>query len=127
MLATMARGAEAYYRTQVQTQTPMELVVMLYDGALRFMRLAAEAAARHDHASRRDAISRALAIVSELQSTLNMKDGGQVATSLDALYTYVNGRLLDANLKGDLSGIHESVRLMTPLRDAWTELATPAR
>jgi flagellar protein FliS len=123
MLASMTRGAAAYYQTQVQTQSPLELVVMLYDGALRFMRTAAEAMARRDLTAKRDAISRALAIVSELQSTLNMTEGGEIAASLDALYTYVNGRLLDANIKGDADGLHESVRLLASLREAWAEVA----
>ena len=126
MLASMSRGAQAYYQTQIQTQSPIELVVMLYDGALRFMRTAAEAMGRHDLAAKRDAISRALAIISELQSTLNLDAGGDIATSLDALYTYVNGRLLDANIKGELDAVHESVKLLTPLRDAWAQIAASA-
>jgi flagellar protein FliS len=126
MYAAMARGAEAYRQTQVQSRSPLELVVMLYDGALRFIGEAREAIARHDLPAKREAMSRALAVVSELQSTLNLAEGGQVAASLDGLYTYVNGRLLDANMKGDAAPLDECVRLITPLRDAWMQIAAPA-
>jgi len=126
MNAAMARGAEAYRQTEVQSRSPLELVVMLYDGALRFIGEAREAIERHDLPAKRGAMSRALAVVSELQSTLNLAEGGQVAASLDGLYTYVNGRLLDANMKGDVAALDECVRLITPLRDAWTQVAAAA-
>ena len=95
-MSQFARGASAYRQTQIQSRTPLELVVMLYDGALRFIGAARDAVERHDIPARRDALNRALAIVSELQNTLNLRDGGEVAASLDRLYSYVNDRLLAA-------------------------------
>lgn len=118
-----ARGANAYIQTHVQSRSPLELVVMLYDGALRFLRDARAAIERDDAAAKRTAMSRALAILSELQSTLNMDAGGELAQQLDALYTYVNGRMLDASMKGDLAALDESARLLETLRSAWTEIA----
>jgi flagellar protein FliS len=123
MQAVMARAAQAYYQTQVQSQSPLELVVMLYDGALRFLQVAADATRRHDLVAKREGMSRSMAILSELQNTLNLQEGGEVAQSLDRLYTYVTGRLLEANLRKDAAPIDEAIRLLRPLRDAWAQIA----
>src|SRR5580765_4099172 len=95
-MASPAQALARYRTTQVQASTPLEQVVLLYDGAIRFMDVARDAIDRHDIPARRDALSRALAIVGELKSTLDMERGGEVAQSLDGLYGYVTTRLLDA-------------------------------
>jgi flagellar protein FliS len=123
MQAYPARAAQAYLQTHVQSRSPLELVVMLYDGLLRFLGDAGSAIDAGDLPAKRDGISKALAVVSELQSTLNMEQGGTVAVSLDALYTYLNGRLLDATMQNDRAPLDESARLLRPLREAWAEIA----
>lgn len=127
MQASMARGAQAYYQTQIRSQSPLELVVMLYDGALRFLGLALDAVQRHDLRAKRDAMSRSLAILSELQNSLNMEAGGEVATRLDGLYTYMTERLVEANLNNAPEPIEETIRLLTLLRSAWAEIAGPGK
>lgn len=126
MIPTMARGAEAYYQTHVQSRSPLELVVMLYDGALRFCDQAATAMDAGDMPAKAAAMSRAFAILAELQNTLNVKDGGDVALQLDALYAHMNDRLVDANIQRSSAPIRDVMRLLTPLRDAWSQVATPA-
>jgi flagellar protein FliS len=118
-----ARGANAYVQTHIQSRSPLELVVMLYDGALRFMGDAKSAIERHDLAAKRTAMSRALAVLGELQSTLNMDQGGQIAQQLDALYIYVNGRLLEATMKNDVAALDECIKLIGTLRGGWAEIA----
>jgi flagellar protein FliS len=115
MTPTMARGAEAYYQTHVQSRSPLELVVMLYDGALRFCEQAADALDRGDMATKAMALSRAFAILAELQNTLNVRDGGDVARQLDALYVHMNDRLVDANLQRSSAPIREVIQLLAPL------------
>jgi flagellar protein FliS len=117
------RGADAYRRTAVQSSSPLGLVVMLYDGAIRFVLEARDAIARKDVSARTNAVSRALAIVAELQNTLNVKDGGEVAQELDRLYTYMSGRLLDVTAKADDEAAKEVHKLLTTLRDAWSQIA----
>lgn len=124
MYAT-SRGAAVYRQTHVQSSSPLELVVLLYDGLLKHLIATREAVDRHDLIAKRDHLSRTFAILGELQSTLNMVDGGDIAVSLDALYTYLTGRLSDFNINGDRSALDEVERLVTPLRDAWAEIATP--
>ena len=117
-------AAQAYRRVESESRSPLELVVMLYDGALRFLGEASAAAARGDLRARAHAISRTLAIIAELQNTLDIEKGGAVADQLDDLYTYISARLLDVALKKDVTAIDEAQKLLTPIRDAWSQIAT---
>ena len=123
MYATIARGAAAYQQTNVQSRSPLELVVLLYDGALRHLVASREAMVRKDALARRSGLSRAMAIVAELQSTLNITEGGDLARSLDALYAYVIERIVQANMHNDPQPLEEAERLLRPLRDAWSQIA----
>jgi flagellar protein FliS len=118
-----SRAAQAYRRVESESRSPLELVVMLYDGALRFLGDASAAVDRKDLRARAKAVSRVLAIVAELQSTLDIEKGGAVADQLDDLYTYITSRLLDVALKNDVTAIDEARKLLTPIRDAWSQLA----
>lgn len=117
------RGAAAYRRIEAESRSPLELVVMLYDGALRFVGDARQAHGRGDIGGRGYAISRCLAIIAELQSTLNVEQGGAIAGELDRLYTYVNGRLLDVTVKRDLAALDEVHALLGTIRDGWAGIA----
>jgi flagellar protein FliS len=119
-----ARGLATYRTTEVQSRTPLELVTMLYDGALRFLAAARDAIARRDIPARRDALNRTLAIISELQSTLNMEAGGEVAAELDRLYEYANVRLLDAAMRNDPKAVEEVQRIFEILREGWATIAS---
>lgn len=118
-----ARGAEAYYQTHIQSRSPLELVVMLYDGAIRFLTQTQEAMERGDLVAKRHAMSRSMAILAELQGMLDLEQGGEVAASLDSLYTYMIERLSVANAERDPKPIAEVVRLLGGLRDAWSQIA----
>jgi len=120
------QGLNAYRRTEVQSRTPLELVVMLYDGALRFVAMAGDAMIRRDIPARRHATTRLLAIVSELQSTLDLERGGEVARSLDALYVYMTERIATAAVTSDPAPLDEVRRLLEMLRDAWQTIARGA-
>ena len=117
------RGADVYRRMEAETRSPMELVVMLYDGAIRFTLEARDAAARRDVGARGTAVSRALAIVGELHSTLNIREGGDIARELDRLYAYMTSRLLDVTAKGDESALDEIHKLLCTLREGWSQIA----
>jgi flagellar protein FliS len=120
---TPAVAAGAYVRTEIQSRSPIELVVMLYDGANRCLSQAHDAIERQDGRAKREAISGALAIVMELQNNLDMEAGGEIAASLDSLYGFVNERLIDANRQDDSSAVDQAIRVLTPLREAWIQLA----
>ena len=123
MTPTAAAAALTYRRTEIQSRSPIELVIMLYEGASRAMSAARTAIEQGNGQAKREAVSRALAIVAELQNVLNMESGGEIATSLDALYSFVNGRLIDANQQNNVTAIDDAVRVLTPLHEAWVQLA----
>jgi flagellar protein FliS len=116
-------AVDSYRRTQVQGSTPLERVVMLYDGALRFSAQARAAMDRNDIPARKDALSKAIAIVGELQATLDMEQGGEISASLDRLYDYVQMRMLDATMHKDPRAIDDARRVLETLRDAWQTIA----
>jgi flagellar protein FliS len=117
------RGADAYRNLEAQSRTPLELVVMMYDGAMRFANEAREAHAQNNRAARGRAVSRVLAIIGELQNTLNVHEGGAVAGELDRLYSYLTTRLVDVSAKNDGAALDEVCRLLTTLRDGWAGIA----
>jgi flagellar protein FliS len=118
------RAAQTYRRIESESRSPLELVVMLYDGALRFLGEASAAATRGDLRARAQTISRALAIIAELQNTLDLEKGGDIASQLDDLYAYITSRLLDVALKNDATAIDEARKLLTPIRDAWSQISS---
>ncbi len=121
------RALRGYRTTQAQTSSPLELVVLLYDGALRFLADAERALAAQDVPARATAISKALAIVNELQNTLDLTKGGTVAEELDRLYDFVQDRLLRVTRDQDPAALAEAQRVLSSLADAWrTVAATPS-
>jgi flagellar protein FliS len=123
-VSSMTRGIDAYRRTEAHSASPMQLIVMLYDGALRFLSEAKAAQAVGDMPRRAHALRRVAAILAECHSTLDLERGGAVAAELDRLYSYMSTRLIDITVKRDATAIDEIHTLMTPLRNAWSEAAT---
>lgn len=121
-MSAASRGAMAYRTVDAQSRTPLELVVMLYDGGIRFVSEAREADGRKDLIARAVAVSKSLAIVGELRSTLNLEEGAELGLELDRLYDYMMGRLLDVTTKRDTSGLEEVQRLLTTLREGWAQV-----
>ena len=122
-MSVMTRGVDVYRRTEAQSASPLQLVVMLYDGAVRFLNEAGAAEARGDLRARAQALTRVSAIVAECHGTLDLERGGSVARELDGLYSYISARLLDVTVKRDAGAIAEVHKLMSTLRDAWAEAA----
>jgi flagellar protein FliS len=129
MTAALSRAAATYREVDVTARSPLELVVMLYDGALGNLGQARDALIRNDLVTKRHAMSKALAIVSHLQGTLDMSEGKEVALQLDRLYTYVIDKLIEANVHKRPAAIDEAVTVLSTLRDAWSQVtsAPPAR
>lgn len=104
------------------------LIGMLYEGALGAIARARGAIESGDVVAKGRAIDKALAIVGEgLRACLNLEQGGAIAQDLDALYGYVGLRLMHANLHSDVAALEECTRLIKPLHDAWTQIASQVR
>ena len=124
MTSDLAR--ETYQQIEVNSSNGLQLVVMLYDGAIRFLSDAKACIQRQDLQGKAVAIDRTLAILGELQSTLKLEEGGELAQSLDRLYTYMTERIVEASLKLNVKPLDETIKLLTILNSAWTEIAAKA-
>ncbi|MEG6504440.1 flagellar export chaperone FliS [Nitratidesulfovibrio sp. 1201_IL3209] len=118
----MQKAAHAYLQTQVTTTTQGELLLLLYDGAIKFLTQAKEKIAERDYAAKGILISKALDIVNELDASLNMEKGGELAQNLHKLYFYCSTRLLNANLKMDVALIDEVIKILSGLRGAYGQI-----
>lgn len=119
--------ARTYRANAVLTASPGQLVLMLYDGALKSLALAREAFGKPADDPRRiqvinEHLLKAQAILNELQSGLNMEAGGEFARTMHRLYDYHNRRLLEANLRKQIEPVVEVERLVRELRDAWAQM-----
>lgn len=115
--------ASRYRGVQVNTSSPAQIVVMLFDGILRFVGEADEAFGRDDRARAGDRIGRAMAIVDELAASLRPEHAPQVADDLLALYGFCKRRLYEANLERKRQALADVVVAITPLREAFAEIA----
>lgn len=118
----MYKAKQAYLQTQVTTTTQGELVVMLYDGAIKFLQQAKEKMAEKSYAEKGILISKALDIIAELDASLNIEKGGDLSSNLHSLYVYAQGRLLQANLKVSPDIVDEVINMLSSLRGAFAEI-----
>ena len=112
-----------YREMEIKTATPEMVIVKLYEGALRFLRQARDCQESGQVAGRATALAKALAIVNELQQSLNLEQGGEIAKNLDSLYFYVTDRLLEANVRGTVQPLDEASSVLTTLNEAWVEIS----
>ena len=117
-----ARAQNAYTESSVLTAPPERLVLMLYDGAIRFLRQAGVAMTQADHTYARDRIRRAEAIVDELNVTLDMKQG-EIAQQLRSIYLFCKRHLNQAIIGSDAKAIDDVIDLLGGLRESWETLA----
>jgi flagellar secretion chaperone FliS len=118
-----ATAQQAYRDSSVLTAPPERLVVMLYDGAHRFLFQAAHAMRSGDISQTNNRMQRAEAIISELRSTLNHEKGGEIANRLEGIYAFCQRHLMEARLKRDPQRIEQVMKLLGELRDAWDQVA----
>ncbi|MEA2639272.1 MAG: flagellar secretion chaperone FliS [Chloroflexota bacterium] len=111
-----------YRATSVESATPLQLVVKLYQGAIRFTNEAMRAVDAHDVEGAHEAFLRAQSIVLELAGTLDL-DAGELALQLLGLYDYTHRLLVQANLHKDVAPAQEAVGLLRELLSAWQALA----
>lgn len=120
--------AKSYKAQSVQTASPGKLVLMLFDGYLRFTTAASRAFDLEDFTKKNEGINnnliRAQNIVTELQSSLDMSVPGDLPGTLYRLYDYVLNNLQQANLKKNKDLIAEADKVISELRDAWAEMLT---
>jgi flagellar protein FliS len=119
-----AYGAAGNYasvglRTNVETASPHRLVLLLLDGALEKLRTAKLCMQRGQIADKGAQISWAISIIDGLRASLDLAQGGELASNLDALYDYMGRTLLESNLRNDPEKINEVVQLLGEIRIGW--------
>lgn len=110
-----------YQHTQVNTSSPERLLLMLYDGAINFSRIALEKMEKGDIAGKGTFIGKAQAIVAELMNTLDHEVGGDISQGLERLYIYIINEFLEANINNSPRSLNNALRILTMLRDTWSE------
>ena len=113
------KGIEAYQEAAVTTQSKGKLVVMLYEGAIKFLKQAIKEIEAGNTEEKGKYISKALDILFELNAVLDMEAGGEVATNLRNLYLFMGRHLTEANAKQDIGKIEEVIKLLEELNKGW--------
>jgi len=123
MTAIPVEAYQAYRTTQVQTSSPAELILLLYDGAIKYCR---QAEAHLDNGERElahNALLRSQDIIDELAVSLDFSAGEEIAQGLLQLYDYMGQRLVEANIHKDKAPITEVAAMLQELRETWAEAA----
>jgi flagellar secretion chaperone FliS len=124
---TYSRMLGQYKRVGVETAGTTELVVMCYEKALEMIRSAKRFYEEKEFEKKGKALEKALEVINALQSNLNMEKGGQIATNLQAIYIYLTRRLLEGDIRKDLTAFDEALRILSELKEAWAAIASPSR
>ena len=121
-----SKAWQAYRQVATQTASPGQLVLLLYNGILRFLEQARLGFTKDDPKEFNETINnnvqRAQAIIHEMNQTLNMTEGGEFASRLRGLYDYFDRLLQESNVSKTEEGIIEVLKRTTVLRDAWAEM-----
>lgn len=125
--AKLAAYSSAQAHGGVAAADPHRLIVMLIDGALERVSTARGCIARGDTVEKARLINRAVSIIGELRSSLDLKAGGQVAANLGELYDYMCRRLLKANSENRTELLDEVCKLLHEIRGAWVAIPNEAR
>ncbi|MBS1715685.1 MAG: flagellar export chaperone FliS [Armatimonadetes bacterium] len=113
---------DQYRKSAVASASPLQLVVMLYDGALKNIAAGKAAMERKDTFKQNEALLKAQKIIAELISCLDMDKGGEIAQNLLALYSFCYNKLVEANIGDATDGLDQASEVLKDLRSGWVEL-----
>jgi flagellar protein FliS len=125
----MVKGSlsQQYREIHLVSSTPEETVLMLYDGAIRFLKEAAKEIAEKNITAKLRLLEKVEKILDYLQACLDMEKGGEIAENLHRLYDYVLVRLTEANLYNDVAKIEEIANLLGTVREGWAGICKPTK
>lgn len=118
------QGVAAYRENAVLTAPPGRLVVLLYEGAINFLRKAMIALEEKDYMAKNHFIHKACEIISELDITLDMEKGGEIAKNLRSLYHFMQRHLTQANITKDPEKVQHVIDLLNDLLSGWRAVAS---
>ncbi len=111
-----------YRRNEISTSSQGRLILMMYEGAIKFTSLALESMGKGDIAGQGKYIRKAHDIVNELSLALDFKKGEEVAARLESLYQFILSQLTLANIKSEQKPLQSVLNILNPLLEAWTQL-----
>lgn len=118
---TRNKFTDTYRKAEVVTAKREQLLLMLYAGAIRFLKGAINASEQGNTAERTRLMGKVQEIVNELRSTLNFEAEKEIAQNLDELYLFITHRLVDANIQKKDQPLHEALKILDTLNSAWKE------
>jgi flagellar protein FliS len=116
---------ESYQKNQVMTASPLELLVMCYNGAIANLKMAKVKFEEQKFEEKAVALKKFLDIIGELMAALDFQKGGNIATNLNTIYSYIYRRVSEADIKKDTEAFDEAIRILEELRSAWEEISRP--
>lgn len=119
----LTQYARQYEQTQVVTSSGVQLIVLLYDGAIQSIEIARREIQAKNVREKARHLGRAIAIIGELNSVLDYEQGGDIARSLRRLYDYMLAELVEANARNNEKKLDAPLRCLNTLREAWREVA----
>lgn len=117
----MKSGVQKYKQTSVQSASREKILLMLYEGAIRFVKQAMMAIDKKDIADRGMNIGRAYDVVMELNNSLNHEIGGDIAKNLEQLYMFITEQLTKANATGQKKPLEDALKVLETLYSGWVE------
>ncbi|HWU44219.1 MAG TPA: flagellar export chaperone FliS [Bdellovibrio sp.] len=117
----MKNAYQKYKQTSVQSASKEKILLMLYEGAIKFTKLAIKAIEEKKIADRGMNIGRAFDIVMELNNTLDHKVGGEIASQLEQLYMFMMEQYTKANIHADVGPLQANLKLLNTLYDGWVQ------
>jgi flagellar protein FliS len=117
----MKNAYQKYKTTSIQSASREKLLLMLYEGAIRFTKQAIKAAEEKNIAERGMNIGRAFDIVMELNNTLDHKVGGEIALHLEQLYMFLMDQFTKANITGTVEPLQASLKILENLYEGWVQ------
>lgn len=121
-MAFNTAGYQAYQKNKYQTASPHRLTLMLYNGAIQFADKATTAIQQNHIVDTNTYIQKTQDIIYELISSLNMREGGEIAQNLRQIYFYMINKLIDANVKKQVKDVEEVIGLLNELKEAWEQI-----
>ena len=112
-------GLGAYQETAVLTQDKGKLIVMLYEGAIKFLKLSLNEIEAGNHEARNTYINKGWDIINELNVSLDMEGGGEISENLRKLYSFMLSHLSRANINNDSQGVQEVIDMLVELKQGW--------
>jgi flagellar protein FliS len=112
---------QKYKSTQIETSNQEKLLLMLYDGAINFIKQAKDGLEEEDYETANNFLVKTQDIINELMATLDLERGGEIARNLEALYDYMNRRLMEANINKEVEPIEEVAGMLEELRETWSQ------